>query len=397
MAHTVLMPQLGISEESAILTAWHVRKGETVKSGDKLFSLETGKSAFDVESEHTGTVLALLAEEGGEIAVKAPVCVVGEAGEQWPAYGPAPAAEAAPPEPAAPIAADVRGVSPRARRLAEKNDIDPASAAPTGPSGRVIERDVRAFVNARTENERAGITESITPAHDIQTVDYQDKPLSGIRKTIAKTMSASLAASAQLTHTASFDATRVLEYRGLLKNHPELNGVTLTDMVLYAVTRTLPAFPALNAWLMGDTMRVFSEVNLACAVDTERGLMVPVIFGASKKTLLEISRELKTLAEGCRGGGIDPKLLTGGSFTVSNLGQFGIESFTPILNPPQTGILGVNTITARVREAGGEIKTYPCMSLSLTYDHRALDGAPASKFLQTLCKNLESFTALLAG
>ncbi|MDR1691771.1 MAG: 2-oxo acid dehydrogenase subunit E2 [Oscillospiraceae bacterium] len=219
-----------------------------------------------------------------------------------------------------------------------------------------------------------------------------------MRKTIAKTMTASLRNAAQLTHTASFDAANILEYRKLLKNTPEYSGVTLTDMVLYAVTRTLPAFPALNAWLMeGDVLRTFNDVSLACAVDTERGLMVPVINNASGKSLLELSRELKTLAEGCRNGTISPDLLTGGSFTVSNLGQYGVESFTPILNPPQTGILGVCGITQRVRITGGQLAAYPAMPLSLTYDHRALDGAPASKFLQTLCKNLETFTTLLAG
>lgn len=219
-----------------------------------------------------------------------------------------------------------------------------------------------------------------------------------LRKVIAKNMMASLARTAQLTHTASFDATNLQAYRALLKGDGELGGVTLTDMILYAVSRTLPAFPELNAWVLEDgaTMRYFSEVNLACAVDTAKGLMVPVIFGASGLSLLQISKAINGLAEGCREGTVPAEALTGGSFTVSNLGMFGVEHFTPILNAPQTGILGVNTITQRVREADGALRAYPCMSLSLTYDHRAVDGAPASRFLQALCKNLERFTALLA-
>jgi pyruvate dehydrogenase E2 component (dihydrolipoamide acetyltransferase) len=408
MANRVLMPQLGISEDSAVLMAWRVKTGDTVKAGDVLFSLETGKSAFDVESEYAGTVLALLVSEGDEVAVKAPVCLIGEPGEtidngQWTMDNEettVPKPEMPPPPPAAsPIVncqlstVNCQAVSPRARHLAEKNDIDPKRAVPTGPEGRVIERDVRALLE--TDASPSHPLRSPIVNCQLSIVNYQDRPLSHMRKTIAKAMSASLRDAAQLTHTASFDASDLLGCRKRFKADAERSGVTLTDMILYAVTRTLPDFPALNAHLLGDTLRVFDAVNLACAVDTERGLMVPVLFGASRMSLPEISQGLKTLAGQCRDGSVAPELLTGGSFTVSNLGQFGIESFTPILNPPQTGILGVNTITTRVREQDGRLVPYPCMTLSLTYDHRALDGAPASQFLQTLCKKLEDFASLL--
>ncbi|MDR1703545.1 MAG: 2-oxo acid dehydrogenase subunit E2 [Clostridiales bacterium] len=419
MANIVLLPQIGISEESAVLTQWHVSKDSAVKAGDRLFTLETGKSSFEVESEFTGTVLALLANEGDEVLVKSPVCVIGQAGEAF-------SAETALNEPkdnreeiisekpddrtvTSPLTSYLMpntseretrsGVSPRARRLAEKNDIDPKLAIPTGPEGRVIERDIFALLEA-SEPVSKNIESLIIGRADAPTFiegkPYREEPLSVIRRTIAKNMSASLQNTAQLTHTAGFDASDILAYRKILKETEGLSGITLTDMVLYAVTRTLPAHPVLNAWLIGDTIRYFRNVNLACAVDTERGLMVPVIIDASSMSLLEISSKLKALAEGCRNGTVAPELLSGGSFTVSNLGQYGIESFTPILNPPQTGILGVNAITTRVREEQGQLTPYPCMTLSLTYDHRAIDGAPASKFLQDLCRNLERFTALLA-
>jgi len=406
MANIVLLPQIGISEESAVLTKWHVQKGGIVKAGDILFSLETGKSSFDVECEHSGCVLALLVEEGDEIAVKSPVCVIGQPGEEFAVDAAPQKTESAPamegPKAAAiqpqtardqPADTGASGVSPRAKRLATKNDIDPKLATPSGPGNRIIERDVRALVDEGAARPRAGESVAVQPA---ALAEYEDKPLSAIRKTISKNMMESLQNSAQVTHTSSFDASCILDYRKTLKQSSGLGGVTLGDMVLFAVSRTLPAFPELNAWFLGDKMRFFNGVNLACAVDTEKGLMVPVIFGASKKSLLEISGEMKLLAESCRNGSISPKLMTGGSFTVSNLGHLGMESFTPILNPPQTGILGVNTIVTRVREADGGLCAYPCMTLSLTYDHRALDGAPASRFLQALCKNLESFTALLA-
>lgn len=401
------MPQLGISEESAVLAKWHVKVGDVVRQGDKLFSIETGKATFDVESEHSGTVLAMLAEEGDEKPVKAPVLAIGEPGEQFeaahsgaPETATAGRSSGAPDAPMPPFRSEplnaaagddrhavAQGVSPRARMLAERMGIDPNQAEPTGPGGRVIERDVLAML----DNIGGVGSDRGTAA-----LGYTDKPLSKMRKIIAENMTASLRNTAQLTHTASFDATGIIEYRKRLKANPALSGVTLTDMVNFAVTRTLPAFPELNAHLYGDTMRCFSDVNLACAVDTERGLMTPVIFKAGKLTLAEMSEQLKTLAGACRSGAIAPALLTGGSFTVSSLGQFGIESFTPILNPPQTGILGVNAITTRVREENGEIKAYPSMALSLTYDHRAIDGAPASKFLQALCRNLEAFPAVLS-
>ena len=432
MANVVLMPQIGLAEESAVLTAWYVKAGDAVAPGDKLFSVETGKASFDVEAERSGTVLALMAGEGDEVPIKAPVCALGEAGERFEA--PVMAAVASAPGIAAVPGASGTGagrsaafaapgslipspghagVSPRARRLAEKLEIEAAAAAPTGAEGRVIERDILALVNAPIQTADGSLAGGDTLAAGASPQaaavaaksafgaspaagGYEDKPLSNMRKTIARNMMGSLQNSAQLTHTASFDASNILECRKLFKNDAAMRDISLTDMILYAVSRTLPAFPALNAWLEGDTIRLFHEINLACAVDTERGLMAPVIVGASKKTLPEISQALKTLAEECRSGSIAPDLLSGGSFTVSNLGQFGIESFTPILNPPQTGILGVNTITTRIREEDGVIKTYPCLSLSLTYDHRALDGAPASKFLQALCGNLERFIRLLA-
>ncbi|MCL1819613.1 MAG: 2-oxo acid dehydrogenase subunit E2 [Oscillospiraceae bacterium] len=411
----ITMPQLGISEESAILTEWHIKQGEYVNVGDKLFSIETGKSAFDVESEHAGTLLALFAEEGDEVAVKAQVCAIGAVGDAVPSVPSAVAvinseqitdnSEQIPPVGAASappivncslLTVNCQGVSPRAKNLAEKMGVDPSQAIPTGPDGRVIERDIRQLTvdSGQWTVGRDAPGAPFTTSRTTPTAEYTDRTLSNIRKIIAKNMMASLQNTAQLTHTASFDVSNILACRKRFKNDPAMSGITLGDIILYAVSRTLKDFPELNAHLLDNTLRVFNEVNLAVAVDTERGLMVPVIFNASQKTLPEISSELKILAEQCRSGSISVDRLSGGSFTVSNLGQFGIESFTPILNAPQTGILGVNTIQQRVRVVDGCIGAYPCMTLSLTYDHRALDGAPASRFLQTLCGNLENFEPL---
>ena len=233
--------------------------------------------------------------------------------------------------------------------------------------------------------------------------DSYDEPLSHMRKVIAKSMTASLATMAQLTHNISFDASEVRRMRALFKEKGEpfgLERVSINDIVLYAVARTLanPAHRALNAHLIDDgrTMRYFRAVHLGVAVDTERGLMVPTIFHAERMSLREISAEAKRLAQACREGRISPDALRGASFTVSNLGALGIESFTPVINPPQTGILGVCAMRDAVRMRNGQIEVYPSIGLSLTYDHRALDGSPASRFLVDLKANLENFALLLA-
>jgi pyruvate dehydrogenase E2 component (dihydrolipoamide acetyltransferase) len=217
-------------------------------------------------------------------------------------------------------------------------------------------------------------------------------------------MHSSLQNTAQLTHHHSFDATEILGLRKKFKTStdPEIAGISIGDMVLYATVKTLMEHPEMNVHLINDTtIRSFSGVNLGVAVDTERGLMVPTIFDADKKSLREISKELKELATMARAGNINPDLLTGGTFTVSNLGATGVEMFTPILNPPQAGILGVCGTTTKVKSVGGEnghrgrAKTYEAMGLSLTYDHRAVDGAPASRFAKALCEKLENFLSLL--
>ena len=174
-----------------------------------------------------------------------------------------------------------------------------------------------------------------------------------------------------------------------------LPNITLNDMVLFAVSRVLKNHRALNAHYLDDVMRYFSSVNLGIAVDTNRGLLVPTVFGADKLTLTELARATKSVIGSAQDGSINPDLLKGGTFTVTNLGSLGIESFTPVINPPQTAILGVDNITRRIKEVDGKDVTYSAMGLSLTFDHRALDGAPAAKFLKELCFTLENFDLLL--
>ena len=414
MANAVIMPKAGITVESCIIGAWEKKVGDSVKVGDILFTYETDKASFECESTEEGTLLEIFFNDGDEVPCLMNVCAIGAPGEDCSALRPgdaAPVAEApqeAPKEeaPAATptqtpvestaVAGDKTAVSPRAKKLAERAGVDASLATPTGPNGRIIERDVRTLM----ENPVAAPAVTATPvAQAIPEAEYEDVKFSGIRRAISKSMSTSLSTMAQLTHNTSFDATQILAYRKLLKaSEGEVSGITLGDIVLYAVSRTLLNHPDLNAHMLDDNnIRLFKHVNLGVAVDTPRGLMVPTIFNADQKSLLEISKEVKELAAACREGNISPDKLSGGTFTVSNLGNMGVESFTPVINPPQTGILGVCGTVDRVKKGkDGEIKIYPAMGLSLTYDHRAVDGTPAARFQKELGYNLENFTALLA-
>lgn len=413
MAVAVVMPKAGITVETCIIGEWLKKPGDKVEIGDVLFTYETDKASFECESTAGGELLATFFDAGDEAPCLVNVCAIGTLGEDYSDLrpdgdgAPAPAATIeAPANTAAQTAAvpeaETRGesgISPRARSLAERSGVDLSAAAGTGPNGRIIERDVRQAMSG-VPGEAPAVTAMVkAPVQAVAANEYEDVKFSGIRRVIAKTMYESLQSMAQLTHNHSFDATAIKAYRAMLKAAGgEASGVTLGDMILFAVSRTLKDFPDLNANMSGDNMiRRYTRVNLGVAVDTDRGLMVPTVFNADMKSLLEISREVKELAAMCRAGSISPDLLKGGTFTVTNLGAFGVESFTPVINPPQTGILGVCAISEKPRTAkSGTVELYPAMGLSLTYDHRAIDGAPASRFMQALCGNLESFTALLA-
>ena len=421
MANAVIMPKAGITVESCIIGTWEKKVGDKVALGEVLFTYETDKASFECESTAEGELLEIFFENGDEVPCLVNVCAIGEKGEDCSALRPdgsaagptaAPAAEsAAPAEAAAPqtapketsaapaAAAAGAPVSPRAQKLASRAGVDAAQAAGTGPNGRVIERDVRRLMaEGPAAPAAAAPVQEAAAAPAAAEADYEDVPFTGIRKVIARSMTASLQSMAQLTEHFTFDATAIQNYRRLLKGLDAYAGVTLGDMLLYAVSRTILDHPDLNANVIGDdTLRRFKHVHLGVAVDTPRGLMVPTIFNADTKSLLEISNEVKDLAAQARSGKISPDLLSGGTFTVTNLGSTGVEMFTPVINPPQTGILGACGVTQRVRAGkDGELQLYPAMGLSLSFDHRVVDGAPAARFMQQLCKNLEQFTALLA-
>ena len=396
MVNGVLMPKAGITVESCIIGKWRKAVGDRVAVGDILFDYETDKASFECESTAGGELLEIFFQDGDEVPCLVNVCAIGTKGEDCASLRPVgttPAAPSAPAEEAPGVRAELTPsapagtgapVSPRARKLAETAGVDAAQAAGTGPNGRIIERDVRRLMSEGAPvREALPVEEEAFAARDSGLsggeAEYEDVKFSNIRRVIARGMVNSLQAMAQLTEHFSFDASAIQGYRKLLKGmEGDCAGITLGDMLLFAVSRTILDYPDLNANAIEDgSVRRFRHVNLGVAVDTPRGLMVPTIFHADQKSLLQISREVRELAAQARSGRISPDLLAGGTFTVTNLGSTGVEMFTPIINPPQTGILGVCGITKRVRAGeDGQAVLYPAMGLSLTVDHRILHEGP---------------------
>ena len=439
MATIVVMPQLGNSVESCIIVEWMIAEGDTVSVDQTLASIETDKSTMEVPSTADGTVLKLLWEEGDEVPVKEPLIIVGEPGEDIsglvpggdaaPAEADAPAEQAAAPEAAAPAFATERAtgaVSPRARALAASNGVDASAIAEgSGPHGRVIERDVAAAIAAgpvltsaaraagvsaaegtgiggRVSVADAGRVPEAAPAAAVAApaaaADFPgastSTPLKGVRKVVAKRMMESLSSTAQLTLNTTANAAGILAMRKKVKNADEalgLNKITLNDLVCFAVSRTLLKYPVFNAHLEDGVLTEFEQVHLGFACDTPRGLIVPVIRSAQALGLKAFSDEAKRLAGGAIDGSLSPDFLSGGTFTVSNVGSFGIETFTPVINLPQTAILGVGAITPRpVVAADGTIGVEQRLTLSLTIDHQVIDGADGARFLRDLVAAIEN-------
>ena len=402
-AQAVIMPKEGITVESCIIGEWKKNVGDAVAVGDVLFTYETDKAEFECPSTVAGTLLAKFFEDGDEVPCLVNVCAVGNPGDAYEflkpgAEAPAPAAEApaaeAPAAAAAPAApkAELTAISPRAMAKAVANNVNPALATGTGPKGRIIERDIDKLIASGAAAAYAA------PAAAAETA-FEDVKFGPVRKATAKSMTKSLSTMAQLTQQYSFDASQIQAYRAMLKPMDAPMGkISLNDMVMFAVAKTILSCPDLNANMVEDNViRHFNHMNLGFACDTPRGLLVPTIFHADEMSLLELSMEAKRLAAAARDGSLSPDEMTGATFTVTNIGSFGCEAFTPVVNPPQIGILGVCNIQTKIKSAkDGMIETYPAMGLSLTFDHRALDGAPAARYMSELCKSLESFMTLMA-
>jgi len=410
MATQVIMPKQGQSVETCIITGWYRKKGESVKTGDLLFSYETDKAAFDYESPTDGILLEIIYPEGSEVPVLDIVAVIGQEGEKTAALqthtgSSMPAEENRTPQkdlrdPSAatsaiseqlvPVTTLKVRISPRAKRLADRKGIDFTSLKGSGPNGRIICSDVMSAI--------AGT--KLTTEPSLKTAaDYTDQPVTNIRKLIARAMHDSLRNSAQLTHHMSADVRKILEARRKIKEEmsagKNMQDITLNDMICWCVIKALKKHPEINSHFLDDKIRRFNAVNLGIAVDTQRGLMVPAIKNSGDMDIRSLSAALKKASDECRKGNINPELIqsTAATFTISNLGNYGVEMFTPVINLPQCAILGVCTIITRPADLGNNTFGFvPYIGLSLTYDHRAVDGGPATLFLGEIKKEIENFT-----
>ena len=446
MATVIILPKQGQSVESCIITEIKKKKGDTVKKGEVLFSYETDKASFEEEAPVDGVVLESFYNDGDEVAVLLDMMVIGQPGEEYVSASQTtesgqPTTDVVKSQVVEPIKADEPTklevatpetinyklqtvnssfVSPRAKILAEKEALNATELTGSGPAGRVIEKDVLAALETRgkltplakavviaegIQPQGAGTglagtvksTDLLPPVNAVYGLDYEDKKLSNMRKIIAKSMHASLQNSAQLTHHLGADARKIQSLRKKAKKAFEAGtlsaNLTINDFVCFAVIKALKKFPNVNSHFTGDAMRLFSKVHLGLAVDTERGLMVPSVRNADDLSILGLSNQMKEVANNCKKGAIAPELLAAeaATFTVSNLGANGVEMFTPVINLPQSAILGVNTIVPRPKDLGDGVYGFvPYIGLSLTYDHRALDGGEATRFLKQIAIEIET-------
>ncbi len=453
MAETVLLPRQGNTVESCIILEWKKQEGEQVAEGEVICEVETDKATFEVESTASGLLRKQLVSEGDDVPVLDPIAVVGGADEDISelltgSEGQSGGEEGQPPEeeppqpessPAAPEQPSEQrpeqsgrseagaGVSPRARMRAMELAVDPEPLQGTGPGGRVIERDVLAAAEERgpvtsaakqllahpaaggrmSASQAAAGAPASTAASTakVQSTSgeypgaYEESPVRSVRKVIAQRMLASLQETAQLTLHRRADARALLAYRKRLKesNDEGLQGVSINDLIMFAVSRALTEFPAMNSHFLGESIRTFEEIHLGFAVDTDRGLMVPTVTNAQARSLREISAESKRLAKLCLEGKAGPEELREGTFTVTNLGGLGVEYFTPVLNPPQVGILGVGGILPYPVSIKEPETFIPQIALSLTIDHQGVDGAPGARFLDRIAQMLSEIDLLLAG
>lgn len=452
MAQEVLMPKLGLTMTEGTIEEWKYKEGDSVKKGDILFSVATDKLTNDVEAEADGVLLKILLPEGETAPCKAVIAYIGEAGEviaagnasaeSTAAQAPASSAAAVPAktpavtrDPGAPVLA-----SPAAKKLAKEKGVDLALIAGTGPKGRITLEDVEAYLTAPKADESAAevktsplaakLAEELgvdvskiqtdgrvmkadvltaagvctaAPAAEaapaISTGDNDEAPVkvNPLRRSIAANMSNSWHTSPRVTYTFAVDVTAMKALRAKLKDSLKEQGIKLTynHILMKVVAKALMEFPDVNASFADNMLTRHKHVNMGLAVAKGDGLIVPNVKNADSKSLAEIAKETEALIEATRSGKIDMKDMTGGTFTISSLGPYGVRSFSPIINQPELAILGVCDIVDTPIVCNGEIVIRPMMNLCLTADHRVVDGVMASKFMKRVVELLENLYLLL--
>jgi len=412
MAEVIEMPRLSDTMTEGVIVKWHKKVGDPVKAGDLLAEIETDKATMEFEAPVGGVLLYVGAPENQPIPVGVPIAIIGKPDEDISALLPkgdsssAPAGQrdaepalaasgpAASPMPApTPVEAASPSetrlkASPLARKIAKEAGIDLRQLQGTGEGGRIVRRDVEAYL-ARTAETKAP---PLPPPPS--TVPYREVPLSQMRKTIARRLTASMQEAPHFYLTRSISMEAAATWREKL-NALSPTKISFNDLIIKAVAMALRKHPYLNAAWMGDHIRLYQEIHIGFAVAVEEGLIVPVIRHADRKGLSEIATETATLAQKARERKLSPEEYTGSTFSISNLGMFGIEEFTAVINPPEAAILAVGAIQPTPVVKGDKIEIERRMRVTLSCDHRVVDGATGAAFLATLAELLEEPARLL--
>jgi len=409
MATKVHMEALSPTMEEGRLVKWTKQEGDAVKTGDTLAEVETDKAVMELVARADGQLIKVMASEGSTVPVGSVVAYIGAPGEKVDGAGsqesgtgaakPAPAAPAAkaapapspaPPAPS-PAPADASRVkaSPLAKRIAKDTGVDLARLQGSGPGGRVIKRDLESAAPATARAVPVPLPPSPVPIARTG-APYDDVPLTQIRKTIAKRLSTSLGPIPHFFLTTEGDMERAAEARSGLEVK-----VSFNDIVIKAVALALTKHRACNAWFQEDHIRYWNEVHVGMAVAVEDGLITPVIRDADRKTLVQIGAESRELAERARNRRLKPEEYTGATFSVSNLGMFDIDQFTAVINPPESGIVAIGSIVAKAVPEGDRVVVRRRMRVTMSCDHRVIDGATGAQFLKTLKQMLENPLAML--
>ncbi len=449
MAVELRMLQMDQTMTKGKIGKWLVSEGDTVTEGQPLLEIETDKVVHEQESPADGVIAQLVAAEGSEVPVNAVLAIIAAPGEvvariemeeavqiETPAVPEAsPETASLPPQVSQKTQADRRKASPAARQLAEKLSIELEDVTASGPGNRILESDVQRYIELQepffSESTRlkasplarrlakehglklseiigsgpdgrivrddvlrakdAAVEAPVLPQPTVPTEPARVIPMRGMREIIAERMTMSLQTNANVTLHTEVDATEFVELRSLLNQKLQDGDITLTytELLVKVVASALREHPRLNATLTDDGIQLLTEINIGVAVAVEDGLLVPVIPNADRQRLSEISQQIKTFVEKSRNNQLTPSELQGGTFTITNLGNFGVDAFTPIINPPECAILGIGRILKKPVVHNDEIAIRSMLTLSLTFDHRIVDGAPAAQFLQTVSEAIQ--------
>jgi pyruvate dehydrogenase E2 component (dihydrolipoamide acetyltransferase) len=419
MAEVIRMPRMSDTMEEGNIIGWLKKEGDKIEPGQTLAEVETDKATMELDAYVEGVLLHIAVKEG-PVPIDGIIAVIGKPGEDWQAVitgatggsaaaAPAPAAEtpaALPAEVAAPAASAVSDddkrfkASPLAKNIAKESGVDLAQIHGSGDQGRIVRRDIEAFLQTTPAPAPAPqVSKTETPASAPVVIasegaSYEDLPLSQMRKVIARRLGESMFSAPHFYLTIEMDMTKAMQLRTQLN---EISPVKLSfnDLVIKAVAAALRSHPYINASWLGDKIRLNHDINIGVAVAVEDGLLVPVVRHADRKSLSQVNQEVKTLAGKAKERKLQPDEMSGNTFTISNLGMFGIEEFTAIINPPDACIMAVGGIIEKPVVKNGEIVVGHTMKVTLSCDHRVVDGATGAQFLLTFKQIMEDPIRLL--